>query len=70
VTRAAAPDVIWAVFRLGVVQVGPGYVAYHNRAASGRITLSPGQETRWRAWFARQHYAPVRHGPAPPSPSR
>jgi hypothetical protein len=39
------------VFRLGVIEVGPGYVSYRNRTASGKVQLAPEQEARWHAFL-------------------
>lgn len=39
------------VFRIGVVQVGPGFVRLFNRTSDRTVTLTPEQEQRWRRWL-------------------
>jgi len=45
------------VFLLGVIEVGPGYVRYFNRTASGGpYALTPEQEQHWRWWLKTSVY--------------
>lgn len=39
------------VFRLGRIEVGPGYVRLDNRTNHSFVTLDAEQEARWRAWL-------------------
>lgn len=55
--------ILRAVFRLGVVEVGPGYVRYYNATAKATITLNQSEEARWRDWMEHQSYAPVERLP-------
>lgn len=50
---------ICRVFRIGVIEVGPGYVRLYNRTTDRTVSLNPEQETRWRDWLVR-HPAGVR----------
>jgi hypothetical protein len=55
-TRGVVRDreVVRKLFRLGWIEVGPGYVRYWNRTAGGMVRLNVAQERRWRAWMARR----------------
>jgi len=49
-SNSSSQAVVSRVFRLGKMTLGPGYIAYENRTASGRVTLTPEQEKKWREW--------------------
>lgn len=57
VIHARCPDmsgVLRRTYRLGVIEVGPGYVRYWNRtAAGGPYALNAEQEARWREYLRR-----------------
>lgn len=66
--QAELPDVsalaqlapIRRVFRIGVIEVGDGYVRLYNRTSDRTVTLTPEQEARWRDWIANCDAAGVR----------
>ena len=51
--------ILRGVFRLGVIEVGQGFMRYTNRTASGNISLNTEQEARWRKWMLSQKYAGI-----------
>ena len=45
--------VLRRVYRLGCVEVGPGYVRLINKTNDTTVILTPEQEQRWRARLLR-----------------
>lgn len=59
--RIRTTGILRAVFRLGVIEVGPGFMRYYNRTATGEVSLDAEQEARWRKWMLTQPYTKVFH---------
>ena len=52
--KLCCTPVVRRVYRLGCVEVGPGYVRLVNKTNDTTISLTPEQEQRWRTRLMRQ----------------